>query len=198
MINHSVMIEEWCLPGHQRDQPLVLCNIFINDLKHKVCKVLTKLVDDTKCTGDVKERNEDLHDLIITAWIKSKQKKLPTISTYGTRARYKKGIRKIICGIEDLLRHDPEGRSGSSGWQLKINMNSTYNTAANKDQVQYGPKIQKNSLIGYHIKDHSPFFHNCGLPHQWNYCFLSWTIDKKAHHPEQQINKRSEGRYTEK
>lgn len=69
MINHSVMIEEWCLPGHQRDQPLVLCNIFINDLKYRVSNILTKLVDDTKCAGDVKERNKDLDDLIITACI---------------------------------------------------------------------------------------------------------------------------------
>lgn len=73
------MIEEWCLPGHERDQPLVLCNIFINDLKHRVSKILTKLVDDTKRAGDVKERNEDIHGLIITAWIKSKQKKLQPV-----------------------------------------------------------------------------------------------------------------------
>jgi len=67
MINHSVMIEEWCLLKHQRDQSLVLCNIFINDRKYRVRNILTKLEDDTECTGDVKETNEDLDYLIIAA-----------------------------------------------------------------------------------------------------------------------------------
>ena len=115
MINHSVMIADWCLPGHQRDQPFVLCNIFINDLKYRANNILTKVVDDTKCAGDVKEKNEELDDFIITASIESKQKKFPIISMYSTTAGHKKYSREIICGIEDLLRNDPEGRSRSSG-----------------------------------------------------------------------------------
>lgn len=70
MTNHSVMIEERCLPGHQREQSLVHYNILINKLKYRVSNILTKLVDEAKCAGDVKEMNRDL-DLIITAWIKS-------------------------------------------------------------------------------------------------------------------------------
>lgn len=66
MTNH-VMLEERCLPGHQREQSLVPHNIFINKLKYRVSNVLTKLVDDAKCAGDVKEMNQDLDDLIITA-----------------------------------------------------------------------------------------------------------------------------------
>lgn len=66
MTNYSIMIEERCLPGHQREQPLVHHNIFINKLKYRVGNILTKSVDNAKCAGDVKEMNQDL-DLIITA-----------------------------------------------------------------------------------------------------------------------------------
>lgn len=135
MINYSVMIEEWWLPGHQQDQSLVLCNIFINNLKYRINNILTKLLDDTKCTGDVKKRNEDVGDLIITPWIESKQKNFPITSMHSTTAGYNKYSREIICGIEDLLRNHPEGRSRSSGWQSKISISSMYNIAANKDQV---------------------------------------------------------------
>lgn len=68
MTNHSTMTEERCLPEHQREQSLVHHNIFINKLKYRVGNMLTKLVDDAKCAGDIKEMNQDL-DLIITAWI---------------------------------------------------------------------------------------------------------------------------------
>lgn len=128
MTNYSVMIEEWCLLGHQRDQPLVLCNIFINNLKYRISNILTKLLGDTKCTGDVKKRNEDVEDLIITAWIESKEKNFPIISTHSTTAGYNKYSKEKICGIEDLLRNHPEGRSRSSGWQSKISISSIYIT----------------------------------------------------------------------
>lgn len=70
---------------------------------------------------------------------------------YSTTAGYKKYSREIICGIEDLLRNDPEARSRSSCCQLKINMNSIYNIATSKDQAKCGPKMKKNHFIGYHI-----------------------------------------------